>query len=259
MKRILLTAGLIVSMPLISMNAFAAEKMSAEKPADKAAYANNDDKAAYSIGFFTGKGNAQHLEQLNVDAYVAGFRDAYAKKQPQLTEEDMKEALEIFKQKITSEAAAKEQQAAAANKVKSAEYLAKNAKAAGVTTTASGVQYEVLTAGTGAKPKATDTVTVHYEGKLIDGTVFDSSIKRGEPATFQLDKVIPGWTEALQLMGVGAKYRLTLPPEMAYGENGGGPIPGNSVLVFEVELISIAKPEAAEPAADKNKGKSKKK
>jgi FKBP-type peptidyl-prolyl cis-trans isomerase len=246
MKRILLTAALLASFPL----------MAAEKVADKAGiYTKEEDKAAYSIGYFTGKANVQHLETLNVDAYVTGFRDAYAKNQPQLTEDEMKATLEAFKQKLMAEAAAKEQKQAADNKVKSAAFLAENAKKPGVTTTSSGLQYEVLTQGKGAKPKATDTVTVQYEGKFIDGTVFDSSIKRGEPATFELDKVIPGWTEAVQLMQVGSKYRLTLPPELGYGENNAGPIPGNSVLIFEVELISIVKPEAAPSHTGKSKKK----
>jgi len=121
------------------------------------------------------------------------------------------------------------------------EYLAKNKERSGVKTTASGLQYEVLKEGQGASPVATDTVAVHYEGRLIDGTVFDSSIQRGEPAIFPLDQVIPGWTEGVQLMKPGAKYRFTIPPELGYGPEGaGGVIPPNAVLVFEVELLAVA-------------------
>jgi len=120
-------------------------------------------------------------------------------------------------------------------------FLAENAKKEGVKTTASGLQYKVLKEGTGKSPQATDTVSVHYRGTLLDGTEFDSSIKRGQPAEFPLNRVIPGWTEGVQLMKVGAKYQFTIPSKLAYGERGtpGGPIPPNSTLIFEVELLAI--------------------
>ena len=119
-------------------------------------------------------------------------------------------------------------------------YLTQHKAKPGVKTTASGLQYEILKPGTGASPAATDTVAVHYEGRLIDGTVFDSSIARGQPAVFQLDQVIPGWTEGVQLMQPGAKYRFTIPPELGYGARGaGGTIPPNAVLVFDVELLAV--------------------
>ncbi len=122
-----------------------------------------------------------------------------------------------------------------------AAYLAANKHKPGVHTTASGLQYEVLTEGTGPKPTAADTVTVHYVGKLIDGTTFDSSVDRGQPATFPLRNVIPGWTEGVALMPTGSRYRFTIPPDLGYGERGaGGVIPPNAVLVFEVELLGIA-------------------
>lgn len=247
MKRTLMAAALLVSLPV----------MAADKPATSNPYSKEEDKAAYSIGFLTGKSNVQHLETLNVDAYIAGFRDAYAKKQPVMTEDEMKVVLDSFKQKLAADAYAKAQKEAEENKGKAAAFLAANAKKPGVTSTASGLQYEVLAQGTGAKPKSSDVVKVHYQGTLIDGSVFDSSIQRGEPAVFQLDQVIQGWTEALQLMPVGSKYRLTLPPELAYGEQGAGPIPANSVLVFEVELLSIEKPTSDKPAAPASKSKKK--
>src|SRR6218665_2301894 len=175
MKRTLMAAALLVSLPV----------MAADKPA-ASTYSKEDDKAAYSIGFFTGKSNVQHLDTLNVDAYIAGFRDAYAKKQPVMNEDEMKTVLDAFKQKLAAAAYAKAQQEAEANKAKSVAYLAENGKKPGVTTTASGLQYEVLTPGSGAKPKPTDIVKVHYNGTLIDGSVFDSSVERGEPAVFQL-------------------------------------------------------------------------
>ncbi len=139
--------------------------------------------------------------------------------------------------------------AASANLDDGLKYLADNAKREGVVSLPSGLQYEVLTAAEGDKPTAEDTVTTHYEGRLIDGTVFDSSYKRDEPATFPLNRVIPGWTEGLQLMSPGAKYRLYVPSELAYGDRGApGSIPPNSALVFDVELISIAR--AADGASE---------
>ncbi len=142
-----------------------------------------------------------------------------------------------FSDKLRDLLGQKSADASAANET----FLAKNAAREGVQTTASGLQYEVLQPGTGAKPGPTSRVTVHYEGKLTDGTVFDSSYKRGQPATFGVNQVISGWTEALQLMEEGAKYRLTIPSELGYGARGaGGSIPPDAVLVFDVELIKVS-------------------
>lgn len=243
MKRLLMAALLAATLPAVA----------AEKKAAPALLSNDAAKAAYSIGFLSGKANQQNLETLNVDAYVAGFRDAYANKQPLLTEDEMRATLEAFKQRLMGEAMEKAARQAADNKAKATAFLAENGKKKGVTTTSSGLQYEVITAGTGARPKETDMVRVHYHGTLIDGTVFDSSVQRGEPVGFMLNQVIPGWTEGLQLMQVGGKYRLTLPPELAYGEAGAGPIEPNAVLVFEVELLGIDKPVADEKPAGKKK------
>lgn len=251
MKRTLIAAALLASLPFAT---HAADKKAAP------AFANENAKAAYSIGFISGKQHSQHLDTLDVDSYVAGFRDAYANANPRLSEDEMKTTLEAFRNRLQLEAAEKANRAAAENKAKSTAYLAQNAKKSGVTTTASGLQYEVLTQGNGPTPKASDMVKVHYHGTLIDGSVFDSSLQRGEPAVFQLDQVIPGWTEGLQLMKTGSKFRFTLPPELAYGEQGVGPIGANAVLVFEVDLISIEKPEsAAAPADSKPAAKGKKK
>ncbi len=251
MKRTLIAAALLASLPTLGL--------AADKKAPAPAFANDDAKAAYSIGFLGGKNHSQHLDTLDVESYVAGFRDAYAKKEPRLTDEEMKATLEAFRNRMQLAAQEKANRVALENKTKSTAYLTSNGKKAGVTTTASGLQYEVLTKGTGASPKATDMVKVHYHGTLIDGSVFDSSVDRGEPAVFQLDQVIPGWTEGLQLMKTGGKNRFTLPPELAYGEQGAGPIGANAVLVFEVELLSIEKraTEAAAEAAPAAKGKKK--
>lgn len=243
MKRILLAASLLVSFP-----ALAADEATPASP-----YTKDEDRAAYSIGYTTAKQLSQHVQTLNVDAFMAGFRDMYAKKTPALTEDEMRAALETFRQKLSAEAYAKAQREAEANKKKSQDFLATNAKKKAVKTTKSGLQYEVLKQTKGPKPKPSDTVKVHYEGKLIDGSVFDSSVARGEPASFRLDQVIPGWTEALQLMSVGSKYRVTLPPALGYGEQGAGPIPANAALIFEVELLGIEPPSASEAPAEPTK------
>ncbi len=200
-----------------------------------------DERAAYSIGFMTGKSSSAQAPSLNVEQFAAGFRDAYAKKSSQITDDEMKASLMEFEKKLRAEAMAKLQKDSTEASSKGTSFLAENGKKPGVTTTASGLQYEVITAGKGAKPAATDTVKVHYEGKLLDGTVFDSSLKRGEPVSFPLNRVIPGWTEGVQLMPVGSKYKFTIPANLAYGDQGAGPIPPNSVLQFEVELLEIVK------------------
>lgn len=201
----------------------------------------DDQKAAYSIGYMTGKATESQVPKLDTKNFIAGFNDAFAKKPGAMKEEDMKAALMAFETRMRAEAMAKLKKDASEGVAKGAAFLAENAKKAGVKTTASGLQYEVITEGKGAKPVASSTVKVHYEGKLLDGTVFDSSIKRGEPISFPLAGVIPGWTEGLQLMTVGSKYRFTIPSSLAYGEQGAGPIPPNAVLVFEVELLDIVK------------------
>ena len=203
--------------------------------------ANEDAKVAYSLGFIFGKNNAAAIESLDIEKFVAGFKDGYGNKQGLLSEDEIKKTLTDYKERRMAEAQADFQKQALENKTRGEQFLAENGKKATVATTASGLQYEVLTQGTGVQPVASDTVEVHYEGKLTDGTVFDSSIKRGEPVSFPLNQVIPGWTEGVQLMSVGSKYKFTIPSALAYGEQGSGPITPNSVLVFEVELIEIVK------------------
>lgn len=200
-----------------------------------------EQKAGYSIGAnigsnLLGQGLA---EDLDVDAIVAGLRDSIAGGDLKMTIPEMEAAIQAFtvlqQEKMNAELAAQAQAGR--------DFLAQNASQPGVTTTASGLQYSVLNeapSANAATPKETDTVSVHYTGTLIDGTVFDSSVERNEPATFPLNGVIPGWTEGLQLMKVGAKYRFFIPSELAYGEQGAPPvIPPNSPLIFDVELLSI--------------------
>ena len=232
MKKLLVMSSLAVAVSLAACN-----KPSSSTSSVK--LATDDAKAAYSIGYMTAKSMSAQVPALDTKSYAAGFKDAYAKKAPAIKEADMKTVLMAFEAKVRKEAEDKQKKDAAEAVTKGATYLAENAKKAGVTTTASGLQYQVIKEGTGAKPVATDTVKVHYEGKLVDGTVFDSSIKRGEPVSFPLNQVIAGWTEGVQLMTVGSKYKFVIPANLAYGEQGGGPIPANSVLTFEVELLEI--------------------
>lgn len=230
MKKLFVMSSLALAVSLTACN----------KPSSSSTkLATDDAKAAYSIGYMTAKSMSAQVPALDTKSYAAGFKDAYAKKDPAIKEEDMKTVLMAFEAKVRKEAEDKQKKDAAEAVTKGAAYLAENAKKAGVITTASGLQYQVIKEGTGAKPVATDTVKVHYEGKLVDGTVFDSSIKRGEPVSFPLNQVIAGWTEGVQLMTVGSKYKFVIPANLAYGEQGGGPIPANSVLTFEVELLEI--------------------
>ncbi|AIN61874.1 FKBP-type peptidyl-prolyl cis-trans isomerase [Pseudomonas soli] len=172
---------------------------------------------------------------VNLTAIVAGLTDAFNGADSRVSEEDLSAAFKVIREVMQAEAAAKAEAAAAAGK----EFLADNAKREGIVTLASGLQYEVLTAGEGAKPSREDNVRTHYHGTLIDGTVFDSSYDRGQPAEFPVGGVIAGWTEALQLMNAGSKWRLYVPSELAYGAQGVGSIPPHSTLVFDVELLDV--------------------
>ena len=197
------------------------------------------DPASYGIGFGIGSDMKQQglsSEFMTQADLIAGIMDALAGKEPAVAAPEIQAAMKSLQQKLQAKAAA----AGKDNLAKSNKFLEENKKKQGVQTTASGLQYEVITAGTGASPKLENEVSVHYEGKLINGKIFDSSIKRGEPATFGVGQVIPGWTEALQRMKVGDKWRLFIPPNIAYGERGaGGDIGPNEALVFEVELLEV--------------------
>lgn len=202
---------------------------------------NNKDKASYAIGMDIGRSFKKQQLEINMDAVTQGVRDAYSgKKEMLLTDEQTKEVMDTFKREFMAKRETFMKEAAVKNKEEGEKFLAANKSKEGVKTTASGLQYKVLKEGTGPKPKASDTVRTHYRGTLIDGTEFDSSFKRNEPATFPLNGVIPAWTEALQLMPVGSKWQLFAPSELAYGERGAGQDIGpNSTLIFEVELLSI--------------------
>lgn len=192
------------------------------------------DKISYALGLSMGQNlMGSGVKKLEYADLAQGIQDVLEKQQPKISYQEAQTVLGQFFQEL-------EQKIAGEQKAAGEKFLADNAKRAEVKTTASGLQYEVLEATLGQKPKATDTVKVHYEGSLIDGTVFDSSYKRGEPISFGLNQVIKGWTEGLQLMSIGSKYKLYIPYQLGYGEQGaGGSIPPYSTLIFTVELLGI--------------------
>ena len=204
------------------------------------------DKVSYSLGLNIGFNLGRQNISINPDVLTAGIKDAIAGK-PQLTTDQVKETMAAFEKDMTE----KQKVAGEKNAAEGTKFLEENKKKEGVKTTARGLQYKSIKEGTGAQPKGNDTVTVNYRGTLINGTEFDSSYKRGQPATFPLNGVIKGWTEGLQLMKAGSKYQLFIPPNLAYGDRAVGPdISANSTLIFDVELIGVKPAEAApSPAA----------
>ncbi|GIU21974.1 FKBP-type peptidyl-prolyl cis-trans isomerase [Shewanella schlegeliana] len=211
-------------------------------------------KEAYSVGASIGTYMAGHIKEqeelgLKVDRslIVTGFSEGL-NSDLKLTQEEMQTILQKLDEKLNEKRQAQAAALAEKSLAESKAFLDANKAKEGVVTTDSGLQYEVITEGTGDKPTAEDTVKVHYVGTLTDGTEFDSSVARGEPATFPLNRVIPGWTEGVQLMPVGSKYKFVIPADLAYGDRDTGSIPANSTLVFEVELLDIQKADA--PTAD---------
>jgi len=192
------------------------------------------DKISYALGLSMGQNLASSgVESLNYQDLAQGIEDVLNKQQPKISYQEAQQVLNTFFQEL-------EAKVAGAAKADGEKFLAENAKREGVKVTASGLQYEILEPSLGQKPKATDTVRVHYEGTLIDGTVFDSSYRRGESITFPLNGVIKGWTEGLQLMSIGSKYKFFIPYQLAYGERGAGAsIPPYAALIFTVELLGI--------------------
>lgn len=210
------------------------------------AFKDQKDKFSYSIGLNIGSNLSKQKIEINPDMVTAGIKDAIAGK-PQLTQDQIKEVMTTFEKDMEQ----KQKAVGEKNAAEGARFLEENKKKEGVKTTSSGLQYKVIKEGTGPQPKATDIVTVNYRGTLINGTEFDSSYKRGEPATFPLNGVIKGWTEGVQLMKVGSKYQLFIPSQLAYGDRAVGPdVTPSSTLIFDVELLGIKPPQAAaSPAA----------
>lgn len=213
----------------------------------------NKDSVSYGIGMDIGqslKGQQFDQNTLDLDKLKAGISDKLTGAKPVLSDSQMQGVLMAFQRVMMARQDSIRQVQADKNQKAGEEFLAKNAKEEGVQTTASGLQYKVLTEGKGKKPDSSAMVTVHYTGTLLDGTEFDSSVKRGQPATFPVTGVIPGWTEALLMMPEGSKWKLWIPAKLGYGPQQRGPhITPNSTLVFEVELISIGAKQTPAPAA----------
>jgi len=231
-----------VSLPAVALATLPLLLANAPAHAAAAAAATMDDNAkmSYALGYQLGRDLAG--TEVRSEALLKGIEDGRAAATPKLSDADMDTALKSLQQRVGEQRAKMQAEAAKKAAATGSAYLAENAKRAGVTTTASGLQYKVITPGTGRAPGPTDTVTVNYRGTLVDGTEFDSSYKRGQPATFRVSEVIAGWTEALQLMKEGAKFEIAIPPNLAYGDH--GPL-ANQVLLFTVELM---KAEAGQPA-----------
>lgn len=198
------------------------------------------DRLSYALGLSMGQNfRASGIDAINVQDFTDGVAAVLYGAPMKMTYEEAKAEVNKFFAELNAKQEAQAKAMAEINKKAGDDFLAANGKRAEVKTTPSGLQYEVLEEGRGATPQTGDRVTVHYTGKLIDGSVFDSSVDRGVPATFGVTQVIPGWVEALQLMKVGAKYRLFIPSQLAYGEQGAGPIGPNQTLIFDVELLEI--------------------
>lgn len=199
------------------------------------------DRLSYALGLSMGNNfKSSGIQSIQVQDFADGVAAVYNGNQPKMSYDEAKTVIQEFFQSLQ----AKQEEAAKAmaelNEKSGRDFLDRNGKREEVKITPSGLQYEVLEEGTGAQPTAKDTVKVHYTGKLIDGTVFDSSVERGEPATFGVTQVIPGWVEALQMMKAGAKWRLFIPSQLAYGPNGAGGVIGpNQTLIFDVELLEV--------------------
>lgn len=209
---------------------------------DATSLATDKDKLSYSIGADLGKNFKNQGIDINPDALAKGMQDGMSGSQLLLTEEQMKDVLSKFQKDLMAKRSAEFNKKADENKSKGEAFLSANKAKPGVVVLPSGLQYKIIDAGTGAKPSKSDTVTVEYTGTLIDGTVFDSTEKAGKPATFQVSQVIPGWTEALQLMPSGSTWEVYVPSDLAYGPRSvGGPIGPNETLIFKIHLISVKK------------------
>lgn len=207
---------------------------------NKPSLKDQKEKISYIIGMDIGTNFKKQSIEIDPDILARGIKDGLSGAKPLLSEAEAREIMTAFEKEMRAKKEAEQKTVGERNKKAGEAFLAENKKKQGVITLPSGLQYKVIKAGSGKKPVATDTVTTHYKGTLIDGTEFDSSYKRGKPATFPVNGVIPGWTEVLQIMEEGAKWLVFIPPNLAYAERGAGQSIGpNSTLIFEIELISI--------------------
>lgn len=214
-----------------------------------------NSRLSYGVALGLGRNMANDGMDVDVDAFALGLRDAMSGADPRLSQEEIRAEMMAFQERVAGDREAAREAAAVANTEAAEAFFAENADREGVETTESGLQYEVIEAGDGPKPTADDQVEVHYRGTLLDGTVFDSSYDRGQPVTFGLEQVIDGWTEGLQLMNVGSKYKLYIPSELGYGAGGAGEAIGpNAALIFDVELLSIPSQQAQADDAGSSEG-----
>ena len=227
---------LIIGFILVSI---ACKKTSESK---KISMDSTASKRGYAMGYNFGKNIKSLSSAIDKEALIKGVRDALSGNKPMLTDKDIQQVLSSFQKELIQKDMEKRKATGEANLAEEKNFLEKNKEKPGIKTTPSGLQYEIIKEGKGPHPKPTDTVIVHYRGTFLDGKEFDSSYKRNQPAKFQLNKVIPGWVEGLQLMRVGSKYKFYIPSKLAYGERGAGNVIGpNKLLVFEVELLGIEK------------------
>ncbi len=240
MKRAILQAPLVIGCGLVILVAGCGPVKDGAEVEERPQLESVQDKVSYSIGLNIGSDFVAQGMEINPDLLARGIKDAVSQAEPLLNEEEMQAAITAFQEDMLSRQEEMMSEQSSANLQAGEAFLQENAGKEGVVTLPSGLQYRVVAAGTGASPAESDVVSVHYEGRLVDGTVFDSSIKRGEPAVFPVSGVIAGWTEALQLMQEGAKWEIFLPGNLAYGERGAPPVIGpNAVLVFDVELLKV--------------------
>ncbi len=224
--------GLIIAASTMSLSVLAATPITNKSPAK--------EQFSYSYGYLMGRNNTDALTDLNLDTFYQGLQEGAQSKTARLTDEEMAKAINDYKKTLEAKQLVEFQKIGQQNAQAGTAFLADNAKKSGVITTKSGLQYQVLKEGNGQKPKATSRVKVNYEGRLLDGTVFDSSIARNHPVEFQLSQVITGWTEGLQTMKEGGKTRFFIPANLAYGEVGAGDSIGpNSTLIFDIELLQV--------------------
>lgn len=231
---------LFCSVLLLALTAACNSGSGGEAP--EANLSTNIDSVSYGIGYLNGQNMLQQgMSDIEPETFMAGLQQALEEQDGQIPQNEIRQILQQYQMQARQKAQLQQQQKAQENQEKGEEFLAENKNKEGVQVTDSGLQYKVLEEGTGASPEASDSVTVHYEGTLIDGTVFDSSYERGEPATFPLDGVIAGWTEGVQLMKEGATYRFFVPSDLGYGMNvrPGSPIGPNETLIFKVELLEV--------------------
>lgn len=237
---------ILMKMKLVSAAVLGLVLSNAIAAVDASSLATDKDKLSYSIGADLGKNFKTQGIDINPEVLSKGMTDGMSGTALLLTEQQMKDVLNKFQKDLMAKRTSEFNKKSDENKAKGEAYLAANKTKAGVTVLPSGLQYKIVEAGTGSKPSKTDTVTVEYTGHLIDGTVFDSTEKTGKPATFQVSQVIPGWTEALQLMPAGSTWEIYVPSGLAYGPRSvGGPIGPNETLIFKIHLISVKKTAAA--------------